>query len=368
MTEFKRKPQSWLVVWCLWFALCACIFDRYAYEINQFGAKVRTFLVHGQTSLRVFEDSIPVSYSASQGNFISPFYVVHYGILFSEGLRNDKSIWSIQQSMPLWNVQPSKAQLESREVHFKASADWISKHVVIQAGRYHLPYNFDWSYKRYPGGMLKSPWWSGLTDGYGILLMLRAYDYFGDATYLDVAEKLYASVTTRIEEGGSLRDLAGCPFIEEYVDPRVHPLQMSGVFNGAVYAAIGVESFESYFADGRPAVSSAELFDCIGKNISSFSMGWWSFYDSIGTPANIKYHRINSALAQEVLDRLGSGEAIRMESILGKWATAVRHPGVFYLWKGPRSFSYYQFIGTFLIVVIAPYVAFKTRPYFLAIR
>ena len=353
-------------MYLLWMTFCSLIFARFAYEIDQLGARLRTLLIHGKTSLREFEDYIPASFPPSGRKVVSPFYVVHYGIYFSETLRPTEGIWSKQSTMNLWNVKPSGDQWAEREKYFKAAAEWVLKNGVYLSGQAHLPYEFDWAYKNYPGGMLKATWWSGLTDGYAIVLMLRAYEYFGSPAYLEMATKLYESVTTPIEAGGSLRNFRGCPWVEEYVDPRIEPQKMSAVLNGAVYAAIGVEYYEQFTGEKDIAALSKKLFDCVVENLNSFSMGWWSYYDAIGSSANIKYHRINYALVLEVLDRSPKVERINHEDLIQRWGFASRHPGLFYVIYGPRSFSYYQFLFFFLISLLAPVILITFRKYMIS--
>jgi len=50
-------------------------------------------------------------------------------------------------------------------------------------------HNFDWEYRE----TLIKPWYSGLAQGQGISLLVRAHRETGDSHYLEAAHKAFAS-------------------------------------------------------------------------------------------------------------------------------------------------------------------------------
>lgn len=356
--NFFRNRKGF-IFFALWFSLLFGAFNFFAYEINQANAALRLFVKTGTWEIRRFDDQgLPISTSARVGEFISPFYVVHYGLAYSEGLGAKGLQWRSDPSMEYWNKPPEEHSQETNINYFKNSADWVIKNITFHKGQAHLLYDFDWPYSNYPNEGLSAPWWSGLTDGYAIILLLRAYDYFGDLKYYKMAESLYESVLTPVNQGGSTLTLNGCDWIEEYVDPELANKDMSFVLNGMVYATYGIEAFESNFIDSDGNKKSPSLYRCIEKNIRIFDLGGWSYYDGIGNPANIKYHFINYAIFLDMvnLEKISGAE---LEKAYESWKLGFDNPGIFYTIYGPVSIAYYHFIFTFLVFLFAPLVLIK---------
>ena len=86
----------------------------------------------------------------------------------------------------------------SRKKFFLVS-DWLREHLETNANG--LPvwnHHFDWEYR----DILKAPWYSGLAQGQGISVLVRAHKESGDAAYLDAANRAFASFQKPIANGG----------------------------------------------------------------------------------------------------------------------------------------------------------------------
>lgn len=355
--HFTIRKNNILVKMLLvgWLVLVSLIFNYFAYEIEQFNASFRVILTTGKKDVRDFNSNgIPISHSARIGSFISPFYVVHYGLIYSEGLKSGGFHWRKDPSIDYWNVPVTVKENKERIFFFKNAADYIVNNIIYKNGSAHLLYNFDWPYKNYPAGGLKAPWWSGLTDGYAIILLLRAGDYFNDSKYFDAAQKLYKSVLTDTDNGGSSSNLNGCKWIEEYIDPRFNSKNMSFVFNGMIYATYGIEAFELFFKKTKTPLSD-ELYSCANKNSKIFDLNGWSTYDAIGNSANIKYHYVNHVLLKDMIarDKISLKDNI---NTLKSFERGFNNPGFFYLYKGPISVSYFHFVLLFLFTLFFPFL------------
>lgn len=290
------------------------VFATFEREIDDFNAKARTFIVSGDFRLRQFDErGMPISFTARKPDgFQSPYYVVHYGLIYSDSMRrssgSSSALWFHDPSIEYWDVPPPEKYMTLE--NFLAAADWVIENLETYRGQAHLLYDFDWSYPGLVGGKLESPWWSGLTDGYALLLLLRAADVTGKEKYLNAADRLYESVVTRVENGGSLLKLKnGTPWVEEYVVTGLPADKQPRVLNGMIYSYLGVRAYEMV----KPAKSrnyAPKLLESIQLNLSEFDMGWWVAYDMLDNPTNLKYYEIT--LAQlKLLDQIATNSTFR---------------------------------------------------------
>lgn len=329
--------------------IASAIFCLLGQEIETFNAKFRNLVWRGKFAKMEFSPSgIPSQAVASMGEYTSPFYVVHYGLMYSdacnEATEHSGFHWLPDPTQRFWPDAPDHITME----YFHNSLEWLLENVSYEInGQAHFLYDFNWPYKGYPGGKLIPPWWSGLTDAHAITLLLRGYDCFSDQRYLSLAADLYKSSVTPIDQGGSLTSWDGHPWIEEYVDPRVPSSDLSRVWNGMAYSYFGIKAYEEFIGQER---ISSELFDSMAEHVEKYDLGVWSYYDAIGSRANIKYHLINWALIKD--DRLGG---------IGDWGLRFRWGvgsalTVIYLFMGPQSFSLMQAWLTLLLMIVAIYL------------
>src|SRR5256714_14703267 len=111
----------------------------------------------------------------------------------------------------------------ARRKKFFLVADWLCTQLEQNAhGLAVWNHQFDWEYR----DTLKAPWYSGLAQGQGVSLLLRAHIHTAEQKYLQAAEHAFVPVTCLIAEGGVLcADRDGDLWIEEYlVDPPTHIL------------------------------------------------------------------------------------------------------------------------------------------------
>ena len=333
------------------FIITQLIFNAFAYKLDDFNAKIRNYLVHRKfEKIVVTDNGIPQILNPRLGLITSPFYVIHYGLSYSESCKkseySDAYHWLDDKTMKYW-PRPEKISLN----YFKNSLNWVVDNISYDYnGLAHFLYDFDWPYENYEKKTIKAPWWSGLTDGYAIILLLRGYDCFNDEKYLNLAKSLYESVITPVEKGGSLIFWDGFPWIEEYVDPTGNPYKLPRVLNGMFYAYIGIKSYEEFAK--KHNLKNYNLSNKLGlsilHHIQKFDMGLWSYYDAIGGKANLKYHRINWALITKE-KRTELDFSIKMKIF---WGLGVYIP-FFYLIFGPISIAYVHMWMTFLLIWLA---------------
>jgi len=179
---------------------------------------------------------------------------------------------------------------EDRRRRFVAASDWLCANLRQNPhGSWVWNHDFDWEYRT----PLRAPWYSGLAQGQGISLLVRAYKATGTESYLRSAERAFESFTKPVAEGGvSFTDEAGNRWFEEYiVAPPTH------ILNGFIWAAWGVHDY--FLTTGEKAAKDvfADAVQTLRSNLASYDLGFWSLYEQSGTRlpmvASHFYHRLH---------------------------------------------------------------------------
>jgi hypothetical protein len=207
---------------------------------------------------------------------------------------------------------PASSIQDAWQRRFLACADWLVEHLEKNAAGLRVwQHHFDWRYFR----TLRAPWYSGLAQGQGVALLLRAHAATEDGKYRDAAESALAALVTRIEAGGCLHvDAAGDGWIEEYLtEPPTH------ILNGFIWALWGVRDYGRWPVAGLRLQDQARLLwekslDTLERNLGRYDCGYWSLYDRAATrirnPASPFYHRLH-IVQMEVMYRLSQREIFR---------------------------------------------------------
>ena len=175
---------------------------------------------------------------------------------------------------------------------FILASDWLLAHLQRNiCGVWVWNHHFDWDYR----DTLKAPWYSGLAQGQGISVLVRAHGETKRPEYLQAAQRAFASFLAPVAEGGvSFTDSKGDLWFEEYiVSPPTH------ILNGFIWAAWGVHDY--YLATGEKTAKA--LFDAavktLLKNLAAYDLGFWSLYEQSGTRmkmvASPFYHQLHIA-------------------------------------------------------------------------
>ena len=184
-------------------------------------------------------------------------------------------------------------------------------------------HEFDWEYFK----TLRAPWYSGLAQGQGISLLLRAARASGSARYHAAAEKAAIALFTPIAQGGVLVvDEEGDWWIEEYVvDPPTH------ILNGFLWALWGVRDLLKMDCVAAKRVQIEDLWNrslaTLEKNLARFDCGYWSLYDLAPLPhANVAspfYHRLH-IVQLDVMYRIT--DRVVFKTWRDRWAAHLRSP------------------------------------------
>lgn len=183
--------------------------------------------------------------------------------------------------------------LETKDVdriaRFIDVANWLVQNLEKNSkGVYVWHHYFDFEYR----SKLISPWYSGLAQGLGLSVLVRAYKITADRKYLECCQRAFVSMTLPLEQGGVLTEEDGYTWIEEYmVNPPTH------ILNGFIWALWGVYDVYLYldWPEGK------ELFDkCVltlEKNLYRYDTGYWSLYENSFTSlpmiTSTFYHKLH---------------------------------------------------------------------------
>jgi heparosan-N-sulfate-glucuronate 5-epimerase len=222
-----------------------------------------------------------------------------------------------------------------RKDRFLKMADWLQSTLVPNyAGLGVWMHNFDFEYR----DTLRAPWYSGLAQGQGISLLLRAHKETGAPEYLSCATRALETFFVDMKDGGvACHDDGQNLWFEEYiVFPPTH------ILNGFLWAIWGI--YDYFVASGEIRVK--ELFagavETLRNALPRYDTGSWSLYEQSGTKlpmiASPFYHALH-IVQLRVMRRL-TGEAVfsetadRWESYAASWwkrKRALAHKIVFKL-------------------------------------
>jgi heparosan-N-sulfate-glucuronate 5-epimerase len=208
-----------------------------------------------------------------------------------------------------------------RKTKFLAASDWLCDHLEQNSsGVWVWQHYFDWEYRT----RLKSPWYSGLAQGQGISLLLRAHAETRDSRYLDAADNAFQSFLKPVADGGvTFTDECGDIWFEEYiVSPPTH------ILNGFIWTVWGIYDYllatESQLARSLFARSTQTL----RNNLHRYDAGFWSLYEESGTRlpmlASPFYHRLH-IVQLRVLHRLTREEIFAQYA--DRWEKYAQSPG-----------------------------------------
>src|SRR6202166_3837194 len=188
-----------------------------------------------------------------------------------------------------YNIFQQTGSAEAHDKFVKAS-DWLCDRLEKNVHGFHVwNHYFDWEYRQ----TLRAPWYSGLAQGQGISLLVRAHAETGEEKYLSAAALAFRSFQVDVESGGvKFEDAEKNTWFEEYlVSPPTH------ILNGFIWAIWGV--YDYFLATGsRDAMT---LFRASVKtleaNLDRYDLGFWSRYELSGTLlpmiASPFYHRLH---------------------------------------------------------------------------
>lgn len=237
------------------------------------------------------QNGIPLlNYHGKVGLQYNPIAIAQYGLgnynLFCRTAQpviarsvSDEAISSSHS--PLEIASPPSAarndsESEQRRHKFLAVADWLVANLEQNpAGLWVWNHHFDWEYRT----PLKAPWYSALSQGQGISLLVRAHRETENPVYLEAAQRAFETFLKTTDEGGvTCVNGEGYTWFEEaIVDPPTHTL------NGFIWASWGVYDYFLHTRDEQAQRLFDEAVKTLRDNLSQFDAGFWSLYEQSGT-------------------------------------------------------------------------------------
>ena len=264
----------------------------------------RAYLLPGTSQLTFWHDSAELNQNASTHS-LGEYYMAfgekarYSGPFDARGIPmlNYHGAIGVQYNpiaIAQWGLGNFNLWRASENKHYRLkvilAADWLCHHLEPnQRGFPVWHHNFDWEYRE----TLKAPWYSGLAQGQGISLLVRAHAETGDPKFLHSAERAFQSFLTNVASGGvAFTDANQNLWFEEYIVSKP-----THILNGFIWAAWGV--YDYFLATGsRDAVNLfASAIETLRKNLDRYDLGFWSLYEQSGTRlpmiASPFYHRLH---------------------------------------------------------------------------
>jgi hypothetical protein len=292
------------------------------YSFTQPTAKLMTFLLSGKTREHPLdENGLPmVYYRRLKQSFYNPVYVAVYGLAYYQ-------LWSESNEfnyfLKYYNVDlPSGLHHKSAMEKFIASADWfvsnLKTHEYNGVSYGVWEYVFPWTIYG-----LTPPWTSGMAQGFGIEILIRAWRITHNDVYLNAAKLARNAFFVPTSNGGvTYKDTTDSWWYEEYASPTA---KESRVFNGAAHAVIALYNMSVLTSDSTAHELFEKGLNSLKTQITKFDATWWTYYDQLGLIANYKYHYININLARYLFNISGQTE---FKEAYEKWE---RYPSNFFV-------------------------------------
>ena len=225
----------------------------------------------------------------------NPIAIAHYGL----------------GNLNLWMGAHEEIRLQKA----LTASDWLVENLEQTAfGTWVWNHNFNFEYRT----ELKAPWYSGLAQGQGISLLLRAHKATGEERYMEAARRAYQALLAPVSEGGVLyTDESGDLWIEEYiVSPPTH------ILNGFIWATWGLHDY--FLATGEAEAHDIfnRCMDTLDSNLHRYDYQFWSLYEQSGTwlkmLASPFYHHLH-IVQLGILRRMTGREAFQRYA--DRWET-----------------------------------------------
>jgi heparosan-N-sulfate-glucuronate 5-epimerase len=154
-----------------------------------------------------------------------------------------------------------------------AAANWLERAMRPNGHGVRVwMHDFDWPYRQW----LRAPWYSGLAQGSGLSLLVRAAIMTGEPQFVAAAHLAFEPLSRDVADGGVLvTDASKDTWIEEYiVDPPTH------ILNGFIWALWGVYDYARWSRRSDAFQLWESCVVTLARRLGDFDTGWWSLYEA----------------------------------------------------------------------------------------
>jgi heparosan-N-sulfate-glucuronate 5-epimerase len=224
---------------------------------------------------------------------------------------------------------------------FIACADWLVNN-SISYGNYSVwESTFPW-----PSYNLSSPWVSGMAQGQGIQVLVRAYNITHDEKYLKAADSSLEAFYIDVKDGGvTYKDEEGWWF-EEYA--QANNTIQPRVLNGFMFALVGINDYYEYTKDERAKYLLEMGSKDLKNQLEEYDTGSWTYYDHLGLKASEPYHLIHIELLSDLYKITGDSY---FKNYSEKWAKYEKSPlSIYYRNPGNVKIYFANLIGLIICI------------------
>ena len=202
---------------------------------------------------------------------------------------------------------------KQRYNNFIKSADWLVDNLEKNNFGVNVwTHKFNWVYKE----NLIDPWYSGLAQGQGLSVLVRAFKETNNSKYLEISEYIYDSFLKNINEGGvTAIDNNKNLWIEEYIVSKP-----THILNGFVWGLWGIYDYWLLTKNNDIKAMFDKYVKTLEANIDRYDIGYWSLYELSGLKirmrASLFYHRLH-IVQLKILYKMTNKEKFKNISV--KW-------------------------------------------------
>lgn len=275
-------------------------------------AQIMTFALTGRFAEHTFDEGVPQVYYRRLGeSHANPVYASVYALWYYQTAHGTGEF---DYFLDYYNIDAPPVPAGGYMTYFYNVADWLVDDLVLREHdgvRYGVwEYGFPWEvYRLEPG------WVSGMAQGLGIQVLLRAWTASGERRYLDATVLARRSFEVPVDAGGvTLMDAGSSWWYEEYASPGAVE---SRVFNGAAHSVIALFELAAGADDEAARVLAQRGMDSVLASLGTYDAGWWTYYDALGLMSNYKYHHVNINLARRLGEQTGNEQLLEAAE---RWA------------------------------------------------
>ena len=274
-------------------------------KIKYWNRILATYLIKGNSNLSFWHGKPEINKNADYKNlnqyYMSFSYKANYNGDFDNngipmlnyhgniGLQYNPIAIS-QWGLGNYNIYKSKGKNANAFKKFIKSADWLVENLKKNSNDIYVwNHTFDWTYKQ----TLKNPWYSGLAQGQGLSVLVRAYDETNNGKYIEAIHKVVDSFFCSVDNGGvTFTDSYQDIWLEEYiVNPPTH------ILNGFIWGIWGLYDYWLLTNDKKIKNLFDNYIKTIQLNLYKYDIGYWSLYElselKIKMRASLFYHKLH---------------------------------------------------------------------------
>jgi heparosan-N-sulfate-glucuronate 5-epimerase len=215
-----------------------------------------------------------LDYHGKVGLQYNPIAIAQYGLGNYNLYKRTGDMTRIQN--PKSKIQNPLVPGSVRRARFLRVAGWLVENLERNnQGVSVWNHHFDWEYRT----PLRAPWYSALSQGQGLSVLLRAHQETRDSEFMDAAQRILTSFSKDVTQGGvGYADGEGHLWFEEaIVEPPTH------ILNGFIWAAWGIYDYWLHTRSADAQTLFAEAVRTLKDRLCLFDTGYWSLYEQSGT-------------------------------------------------------------------------------------